>query len=176
MDIPLSVASNRAVLSYDRLKRLTTESGATWPDLLIKDYQGILQDTITISNEVGEANEQVEINRKNIEELQAAVIELQERLTIVESDIEALQAKELKTYITNANYTAKPYQVILCTNTTLIDITLNDEPEVDELVHIKRTDAEVNILGTIDGVTDWTLNVKGYSMYLIFNGTDWSAI
>ena len=41
MPIPRKASTKRSVLSYDRLKELAKN----WPDLLIKDYQAILQDT-----------------------------------------------------------------------------------------------------------------------------------
>lgn len=44
---PRRTSTRRAILSYDRLKQLTEDSGAKWSDLLIKDYQGILQDFIS---------------------------------------------------------------------------------------------------------------------------------
>ena len=49
---PRRTTTRRAVLSYDRLKQLTAESGAPWVNLLIKDYQGIIQDANFIADEV----------------------------------------------------------------------------------------------------------------------------
>ena len=51
---PRRVSTRRAVLSYDRLKQLTEMAGAEWPDLLIKDYQGIIQDFISNADSIDE--------------------------------------------------------------------------------------------------------------------------
>ena len=180
---PESVAKNRALLSNSQLKRLTKESGAPWPEILIKDYQGILKDTIETITIIGDVEDQSEANRIAIEILQLEVEDLQDAVIFLREDVDGLidrvaeiEAKEIKVYTTSISYTAEPYQVILCTNTTPINITLNPTPSLNEIANIKRTNAEVNILGTIDGLTNWTLNVQRYSMQLIFNGTDWSEI
>ena len=150
MAVPLSVESARAILSYDHLRRLTN-----WPDILVKDYQGILLDSISLAEEVDN---------------------LKLRVDVLEAAVEALEAKEIIVVNVSEDYTTIPYRAVICTNTAPINITLNLTPELNEVVHIKRTGAEVNIIGTIDGLTDWTLNVQRYSMNLIYNGTDWSAI
>jgi len=97
-------------------------------------------------------------------------------ITTNTTDIDALEGKELLTVITDVDYTAEPYRVIVCTNVAPIDVTLNATPELNEVVHIKRANAEVNIIGTIDGLLDITLNVQYYSVHLVYNGTDWSII
>ena len=48
--------TRRALLSYEQLRRLTAEAGYQWPDLLIKDYQGIAQDFALIADEVDGTN------------------------------------------------------------------------------------------------------------------------
>ena len=47
---PRRTLTDRAALSNDRLKELTKESGNPWPDLLIEDYQGIIQDYILVAD------------------------------------------------------------------------------------------------------------------------------
>ena len=47
---PRRTSTRRAVLSYDQLKQITKESGTQWPDLLVKDYQGIIQDFVFLAD------------------------------------------------------------------------------------------------------------------------------
>jgi len=46
----------------------------------------------------------------------------------------------------------------------------------DIIPAIKRTNAEVTVIGTIDGQVDMVLNVPQYSAKLAFNGADWSRV
>ena len=57
--------TRRAVLSFGRLKELTN-----WPDLLINDYQGILQDASFIAGEVDGLDVIILENKGAITELQ----------------------------------------------------------------------------------------------------------
>ena len=49
---PRQASTRRAALGYDQLRRMTKESGNEWPALLIKDYQGILQDFVFLANDL----------------------------------------------------------------------------------------------------------------------------
>ena len=61
-------------------------------------------------------------------------------------------------------------------NTSSINVTLDPDVLEEDTVHIKRTDAVVEVIGVIDGLADRTINIKLYSLHLVFNGTDWSQI
>lgn len=76
---PRRTSTRRAVLSYSQLKELTD-----WPDLLLKDYQGILQDFVFTANEIDGLEDQVEQNSEDI-------IALDIRVTNNEGDIVDLQ-------------------------------------------------------------------------------------
>ena len=47
---PRRTSTRRAVLGYDQLKNLTKDAGFEWPNLLIKDYQGIIQDFVFLAD------------------------------------------------------------------------------------------------------------------------------
>jgi len=81
------------------------------------------------------------------------------------------------TVVTTADsLTSGSGQVVICKNTASINITLNTTPALGERVYIKRKDAEVVVIGQIDGVTNKTINVQNYAMHLIYDGTEWSEI
>ena len=71
---PRRVSTRRAVLSYEQLKQLTQQSGALWPDLLVKDYQGILQDFVFIADEADELELGIAQNEVDIEENRLKII------------------------------------------------------------------------------------------------------
>ncbi len=77
---------------------------------------------------------------------------------------------------TTESLTTSRNQIIICKNTGVIDITLNPDAVIYEQVHVKRRGAAVNIIGTIDGLTDITLNIENWSSYLVYDGADWSVI
>ena len=160
---PRSTATRRAVLSYDQLKQLTKESGAEWPNLLIKDYQGIIQDFVFTSNELDELDARVTIN-------EAAIVDLNLR-------VDVLEYKAFETVITTESLTTLGYQVIICKNTVPITITLELSPVDDTEVHIKRRGEEVTIIGTINGISEpRVVTIPEWSDHLIYDGTDWSTI
>ena len=65
MAAPRGTITRRAVLSYSQLREL---SG--FPDLLLKDYQGILQDSVYIAGEVDSLEVIIIENKEDIIELQ----------------------------------------------------------------------------------------------------------
>ena len=86
---------------------------------------------------------------------------------------------EFKAFVivnTTESLTTTRNQIIICKNTVPINITLNPDAVIFEEVHIKRRGAEVNVIGTIDGLTDITLNIESWSTHLVFDGLDWSVI
>lgn len=154
-DEPRRVSTRRAVLSYDQLGRLTKESGNQWPDLLIKDYQGIIQDFAFLADELDALEVRVEANELAIIALEYRVFEVIE---------------------TTVSITIDEFKIVICKNTSLINITLKLSPIKGDEAHIKRQLAPVNVIGKVDGKTNKKINIKNYSMHLVFNGIDWSEI
>lgn len=159
---PRRISTRRAVLSYEHLKQLTKLGGFEWPDLLIKDYQGILQDSSFLADEIDNLELRVIQNEEDI-------LDLQQRVT-------ALEYRVFETLTITENFLTEEFQIIICENTTPINVTLKESPQLGDEVHIRRGDAEVTVIGEINGLTNVTINVINYSLHLVFNGTDWSEI
>ena len=156
---PRKTSSRRAVFSYDQLKRQTIESGAPWTDIHIKDYQGIAQDTAFLADE-----------------LDVAEGALNDRIDALDVRVAALEYKTFAIVQTTESIETLGFQIIVCKNTSAIDITLDPEAMLDDEVHIKRRDGVVNVIGTIDGFTNKRINVKYYSMHLVYDGEEWNEI
>ena len=90
--------------------------------------------------------------------------------------LNAIELKQFEVVNTTTALTTNRNQIIICKNTSPIDITLDPLAVEGDEVHIKRRDAEVTEKGTIDGLTDRTINVLNWSDHLVFDGTDWSVI
>jgi len=90
--------------------------------------------------------------------------------------IHALEKFSFDVEVITTSYTTYKNQIIICDNASSIDVTLDTLAIEGDQVHIKRNNAEVVVKGTIDGLTDKTINVQYYSMHLVFNGTDWNEI
>ena len=121
---PRRTETRRAGLSYDQLKKLTKESGAQWPNLLIKDYSGILQDFGFTSDELDALDVRVTVNEFNIAAL--------------DERVDVLEFKAFETVLTTVDLTTNGYQIIICKNTIPIIITLELAPQDETEVHIKR--------------------------------------
>jgi len=63
---PRQASTRRAALGYDQLRRMTKEAGNEWPSLLIKDYQGILQDFVFLANDADLFDERITQNANDI--------------------------------------------------------------------------------------------------------------
>jgi hypothetical protein len=92
------------------------------------------------------------------------------------AQITDLLKKKTVIVITDSSLTAKPFETVICTNTSAINITLEINPIKGDIINVKRTDAQVTVIGTIDGVVDKIINVKYWSMKLIYTGSQWVAV
>jgi len=90
--------------------------------------------------------------------------------------INSVELKEFEIINTTVGLTAEEFQIIICKNTTEINITLDPQAIENDEVHIKRRDGVVNVIGSIDGFTNKTINILNYSMHLVFSNGDWSEI
>ena len=156
---PRRISTRRAVLSYSQLR----EMNPNWTDLMIKDYQGILQDFSFTADELDNLEVRVEAN--------------EEAIIILDGRVDDLEARIFRTVITSDSVTALSFQVILCTNTTPMEILLNPGAVKDDMINVKRKGAEVTVNGLIDGDnTGRIINVKYWSELYISDGTEWSVI
>jgi hypothetical protein len=145
---PRSTNTRRAVLSYDQLKQLTGVAGFVWPDLLIKDYQGIIQDFTFLAGETDD----------------------------LEVRIEALEYRVFEVVETTTDLIAEEFQIVICKNTIPIEVELKPLALKGDELHIKRAGDIVEVIGQVDGLANLTINVPLFSLHLVFNGTDWSQI
>jgi len=90
--------------------------------------------------------------------------------------IHALEKVDFDIEIITADFTTERNQIIICQNTSLITVTLDSNAIEEDEVHIKRTNAVVNVIGSIDGKTQNIINVRYYSMHLVFDGSGWNEI
>ncbi len=92
--------------------------------------------------------------------------------------INSLELKQFELIETSIALTTSPFEIIDCTNTDKIDITLDPNAIGADEVHIARSDATVDIIGTVNGKTNIRLNVKGFSVHLIkqITGSGWLQI
>lgn len=90
--------------------------------------------------------------------------------------INSLELKLFELINTTTSLTTNRNQIIICKNTSSINITLDlNAIEGDEL-HIKRRNAVIEVIGTIDGLTNLTINILNFSLHLVFDGTGWNQI
>ena len=158
MATPRRTSTRRAVLSYSQLNDMVD-----WPELMKKDYQGILQDFTYTSDEIDDLELRVIENEEDIVDLQERVIELEGRI--------------FRTIKVTENHTALPFQVVLCDNDSPIEVTLSTDAETDDLIHVTRRKEQVTTLGLIDGDnTGRIFNLQYQSELYIFDGEEWSAI
>lgn len=90
--------------------------------------------------------------------------------------INSIELKEFEIVTTTTSLTAEEFQIIICKNTAPITVALDPQAIEHDEVHIKRRGESIEVIGSIDGFTNKTINVLNYSMHLIFDGTDWSEI
>lgn len=74
------------------------------------------------------------------------------------------------------DYTVSSNAIILCNNTSPISVTLGSTNE--RMVYIKRRDALVTLIGTVDGVVNPTIAFVYDSTTLVYSSVtgEWSAI
>tara|TARA_R110000764_G_scaffold57488_2_gene125133 strand:+ start:6904 stop:7401 length:498 start_codon:yes stop_codon:yes gene_type:complete len=162
---PRATTTQRAILSYSQLKSMADK----WPDLLIKDYQGIGQDSKFIADEIDALEILVLENRVDID-LNRVDIDINS------DDITDLKARIFTTKKVVASVEAKAFEVILCDNAAAIIVTLDTNAVKDDMIHVMRRNEEVTTVGLINGLNDRLINVKYWSELYIFDGIEWSVI
>ena len=111
-----------------------------------------------------------------IEESQQDITSSSSRVSRNAARINSLELKEFEIVNTLVDLTTEDFQIIICKNTVPITITLDPQAIENDEVHIKRRGGSIEVAGSIDGLTNKTINILNYSMHLVFDGTDWSEI
>lgn len=121
-------------------------------------------------------NRQTNDSSENIESTEETLTSTGSRVSRNAARINSLELKEFEILQVTAGVTTEENQILICKNTVPIDVTLDTQAIEEDEVHIKRRGSIINVIGLIDGFTNRTINVKNYSMHLVFDGTDWSEI
>lgn len=122
---------------------------------------------------IEELTSQVNTSTSNMDEINTQVSSQQQVL----GQIQSLLKRQEVVVITIADITVKPYEILICNNTSSITVTTPINPLKGDIVPaIKRKDARVKVLGPIDGKTFKIINVKNYSMKLAYDGIEWSEV
>jgi len=87
-----------------------------------------------------------------------------------------LEKRTERIVITSASITANAFETIKCTNSSPINVTLEPNAIVNDIINVRRTNAVVTVIGLIDGLTNKTINVNGFSLKVIFDGTEWVQV
>ena len=116
----------------------------------------------------------------DITALEIRVALLEAEMDAVELRLDALEALQFIEVTATANHTTTRNEIVTCTNTALITITLDASPDALEEVHIVRAGSVVKINGNGNsilglygstGVSEVTLNGIGQAAQLIYNAT-----
>ena len=148
-------------------------------------FDQVHQILFQLSQRTGGSTDTIEVATDGLREFDEIDGQAQRIADIEESlgDIDDLfQPKEEANYVSTAvDYTTISNDIVICSNTTEITVTLNSEPENFETVIVKRTDAKVVIDGStrrIDADLTVVLDLIYTSLTLIYSvdSDSWSII
>lgn len=111
-----------------------------------------------------------------IDDAEQAITSTGSRVSRNAARINAIEKIGFEIEMITSDFTTSRNQIIICNNSSSIEVTLDADALVEDTVHIKRANAELDVIGVIDGLADRTINVPLFSLHLVFNGTDWSQI
>lgn len=112
----------------------------------------------------------------DVDESKQGITSSSSRISRDAARINSLELKEFEIVSTTEDLTTEEFQIVICKNTLPIVITLDPQALENDEVHIKRRGESIDVIGSIDGFTDKTINVLNYSMHLVYDGADWSEI
>ena len=92
--------------------------------------------------------------------------------------IDALEFIRFTVVSVTQDYTAKPFEIVICYNTIPITITLEPNAVSDDQIHVKRKSSasQVTVSGSVDGATSRVMNIKNWSELYVFDGLEWAVI
>lgn len=111
-----------------------------------------------------------------IDSIEDDITSTESRVSRISARVNSLEKIQFDIEIITADFAAGQNQIIICNNTSNIDVTLNPLAIEEDEVHIKRKAARVNVLGPVDGRTKTIINIKNFSMHLVFDGIEWGQI
>ena len=125
------------------------------------------------------------------EDVNRALLELHNALTnaVVDSDAqiltnaaniaaiqETLPLEEVIIASGTTSYTLTGPAVVICNNSSMLELTLNSSPNDLERVYVKRNAGLVKFIGTIDGKVNPTLPFKRDAAHIIYADGVWSLL
>ena len=128
---------------------------------------------------LGEGNDPVSDSEEFSIEDTSTNSELLEEFETEFSQIVMPVIKETEVIATSTDFTTTGSQIIICTNTAAITITLNATPDDAEQVHIVRQNTgAVAVSGAINGDTSLTIGNRYSSPHLVFtiDADEWNII
>jgi len=164
-----------SIFMRDLYKRTAYKGGNSIDDIAF-DVEELTLVVEQNRKDIAKNVENIEINADDIKDLALRVTKNEEDIVDLQERVVALEYRVFDIVNVTTDITLEEFKVAICKNTTPITVTLKLLPVIGDEIQVKRTDAEVTIIGLIDGDADIVLNVINYSLYLVFNGTDWSTI
>lgn len=98
------------------------------------------------------------------------------RTAVNAAKIGDLEREAFEVEIITEDFQTKRNQIIICRNSDPITVILDPDAQAEDIVHIKRKDGLVTVVGLVDGRTPTRINIKNFSMQVVFDGTEWSQI
>lgn len=99
------------------------------------------------------------------------------RISRNSAKIDSLEDVRFRVVVVTADYTAAPFEIVVCKNVIPITVTLEPNAIFDDQIHVKRKQdaSEVTVLGLIDGDTSRVINKKKWSDFYAFDGVEWGV-
>jgi len=111
-----------------------------------------------------------------VEDTEQELTSIGSRVNRNTANLNSIALKEFELITVTADLQTSGNQIIICRNSDLIEITLDPNAIEEDEVHIKRREQVVDVIGIVDGKTDLRINVKLFSLRLVFNSSEWIQI
>lgn len=113
-----------------------------------------------------------------IDDADQSITSSSSRVSRNSAKIDALEFIRFRVVEVTEDYTAAPFEIVICSNIIPITVTLETNAIFDDQIHVKRKPnaAKVTTLGAIDGETSRVINIKNWSDFYVFGSTEWAVI
>jgi len=113
-----------------------------------------------------------------IESAEQAITSSNSRVSRNGAKIDSLEDIRFRVVPVTSDYTASPFEIVECNNTSPITITLEPNALIEDQIYVKRkqNSAKVTVIGPIDGDTSRVINIKKWADFYVFGATEWMVI
>lgn len=117
-------------------------------------------------------------SRDFIDDAEQALTSTGSRVSRNAARIDGLEFIRFRIVEVTEDYTASPFEIVICNNVIPITVTLEPNAVDEDQIHVKRKPlaAEVTVSGSIDGETERTINVPNWSDFYVFSNLEWAVI